>query len=147
MAATPSLALKFQQEFTGLEEKHEPGIVLHTCHPAGVAVTRKGFGDLCLGQHSVSLGVQEGGLASASVPGSPAEFFCWPSEELGSQGLFGVQLASLVQGSGAYPMMQGQNSQHPYEETEADRSALATGSQVAMVNLALCMMALRPDSA
>lgn len=33
MATTPSLALKFQQELTGLEERHEPGMVLHTCHP------------------------------------------------------------------------------------------------------------------
>jgi hypothetical protein len=29
-----SLALKFQQEFIGLEEKHEPSIMLHACHPA-----------------------------------------------------------------------------------------------------------------
>lgn len=63
----------------------------------------KRFGDSYLGQHSVSLGVQEGGLASARAPGSPGEFCCWPREELGSQGLFGVQLGSLVQGSGATP--------------------------------------------
>lgn len=80
--------------------------------------------------------------------GALGEFCCRPSEELGSRGLFGVQLESLVQGSGAYPMMRGQSSQRPCEKAKAGRSALATGTQVAMVHLALCVMAhLRPDSA
>lgn len=64
-------------------------------------------------------------------------FCCQPSEELESQGLFGVHLGSLVQGSGAYPMMQGQNSQRPCEKTEADRSAKVTGTQGAVVHLAI----------
>lgn len=40
---------------------------------------------------------------------------------------------------GVYPMMWDQNSQHPYEKTEANRSALTTETQVAMVLLALCL--------
>lgn len=82
---------------------------------------------------SVSLGVQESGLASAPAPGSPGKLCCRPSRSLG------VQLVCLVQGSGAYPVMRDQSSQHPYEKTEADRSALATGTQVAVVHLELCL--------
>lgn len=73
---------------------------------------------------SVSLGVQEGGLASARAPGIPGELCCRPSAV---RSLGGVRECLWSTGTVLCRVLVSQNSQRSCVKTETHRRALATG--------------------